>query len=231
MAGESILIFDADPSCRAAALACLSDAGYRAAATASMHELSQQAAAARHELLLIDWDLPGVAGTDLIDSVRRWQGDPELRLMILSRLASESDVVTGLEVGADDYLTKPYSSRELLARVGVLLRGRRHRERHDQLRVGALLLDQTDGRAYVGDQVVAMRGAQLRLLAYLMTHRERALQRAHLLEAIWGQAAGVDERTVDVNVRRLRQVLAGVGLDHYVQTVREVGYRLSARPG
>jgi two-component system phosphate regulon response regulator PhoB len=230
MAGESILVFDADAGCRATALACLNDAGYRAAAAESAHDLTAQAAAARHELLLIDWNLPGVAGRELIDAVRRRQGDPQLRILILSDLASESDVVAGLEVGADDYLTKPCSSRELVARVNVLLRGRRRREGQDRLRVGSLVLDEADGRVYVGDQVLSMRGAQLRLLAYFMTHRERALHRAHLLDAVWGQAAGVDERTVDVNVRRLRHALASSGLDHYVQTVRGVGYRLSTRP-
>jgi two-component system phosphate regulon response regulator PhoB len=229
MAGENILVFDADPGCRGAALTSLTAAGFHAVGTDSAGDLAVEVAAARPELVVIEWHAPGVGGMELIDAVRRKQADPDLRVLIVSQLGSENDIVAGLEVGADDYLPKPYASRELVARVNALLRGRRNRDEQDRLRIGSLLLDRSDNRVYVGDTPLTLCGAQLRLLTYLMLHRERALRRAHLLDSIWGQTAGVDERTVDVNIRRLRSALAVFGIDYYVQTIRGLGYRLSTR--
>lgn len=208
---------------------CLADAGWPTVSTSDELEARHELASAPPDLLIIDWDLPGDSGLEFLRDAREDRVPGALRVLVNSALARESDVVRALEVGADDYLIKPCSMRELVARVKALLRARRGAAALERLEVGALTLDLADRRAYVGGKAVALHGAQFRLLAHFMAHSDRALLRSQLLEPVWGRSAQVDERTVDVNVRRLRQALAGVGLAHYVQTVRGIGYRLSAR--
>jgi two-component system phosphate regulon response regulator PhoB len=227
MAGERILVFDPDANHSNAVCANLRAAGMVPAAAASVEHVLRAISSTPPALLLLEWSLPGLDGARLIDGVRRRRIDPGLRVLIVSALASETDIVAGLDAGADDYLTKPYSSRELVARINVLLRGRRLGGVRDRLEVGALLLDSSAGRVVVGERTLRLPAVQLRLLAHLMTHRDRALRRAQLLATVWGQESGIDERTVDVNMRRLRRALAPVGVQHYIQTIRGIGYRLS----
>ena len=229
MARERILVFDPDSRHSADVCECLRAAGLTADSADSIDDLFRAIEDAPPDLVLFDWNLPGMSGASVLAGMQERRAKGSVRVLISSTLGSESDIVTGLESGADDYLTKPCSLKELVARVHALLRGRRRFEPAERMEVGSLVLDLADRRAYAGGQVLELHGAQLRLLAHFMTYRDHALSRAQLVNPVWGHAASVDERTVDVNVRRLRQVLAGVGLAHYVQTVRGIGYRLSAR--
>lgn len=182
-------------------------------------------------LVIVDWNMPGFAGLELIQGVRRLRSPQAMRLIILSALATESDVVTGLDLGADDYIAKPFSLREVVARITVIMRARRGHETHDVLSCDGLVLDAATNRVTADEHLVNLRGVEFRLLEFLMTHAGRTFNRNQLLAQVWGDDSDVDERTVDVNVQRLRKILAAPGYEAYIQTVRGFGYRFAAPRG
>jgi two-component system phosphate regulon response regulator PhoB len=182
-------------------------------------------------LVIVDWNMPGFAGLELIQGVRRLRSPQAMRLIILSALAGEQDVVTGLDLGADDYIAKPYSLREVVARVAVIMRARRGRETQEVLSCDGLVLDAATNRVTADDHLVNLRGVEYRLLEFLMTHAGRTFNRNQLLAQVWGDDSEVDERTVDVNVQRLRKILSAPGYEAYIQTVRGFGYRFAAPRG
>jgi len=159
-------------------------------------------------LLIIDWDMPGFAALELIESVRSVRLPQPVRLIIISARSEEHDVVAGLQLGADDYIAKPFSVREVVARTCAVLRRT------------------PVGRATDRGVPSNMRGAEYRLLDYLMAHPGRTFNRRQLLAQVWAGEGGIDERTVDVNVQRLRKILAQAGYEACIQTVRGFGYRL-----
>jgi two-component system phosphate regulon response regulator PhoB len=178
-------------------------------------------------LVIIDWNMPGFAALELIKGIRRAPAQSPIRLIILSSLVAEQDVVTGLDLGADDYIFKPYSLREVVARVSAVLRSYGHDTQHHQLTAGDLLLDSSTNRVTALGRPVNLRGVEYRLLEFLMAHPGRTFNRTQLLVRIWGAESEVDERTVDVNVQRLRKLLSDSGCESYLQTVRGFGYRFS----
>jgi two-component system phosphate regulon response regulator PhoB len=181
-------------------------------------------------LVLLDWMLPGMSG---VDFSRRLRGDPRTRdlpvIMVTAR-AEERDKIEGLEIGADDYITKPFSPREMVARVRALLR--RHAPQMTDLPVemAGLRLDPATHRVTLNGQVVNFGPTEFRLLHFLMTHPERVHSRTALLDQVWGDHVFVEERTVDVHIRRLRAQLEPVAAEGLIQTVRGSGYRFSANP-
>jgi two-component system, OmpR family, phosphate regulon response regulator PhoB len=178
-------------------------------------------------LLIIDWNVPGFGAFDVIQRLRASRSRQVIRLIILSELAGEEHVVNGLNLGADDYITKPYSLREVVARVCVLLRAHAHDTNHLALSCDDLVLDAATNRVTVRGKLVNLRGVEYRLLEFLMTHTGRTFNRTQLLSHVWGGDTEVDERTVDVNVQRLRKILSERGYEAYVQTVRGFGYRFA----
>jgi len=181
-------------------------------------------------LVIIDWNMPGLAALEVIQGVRRARTPQAIRLIILSALSGEQDVVTGLNLGADDYIAKPFSLREVVARVSVLLRSHPHESPHPALCCDELVLDSSTNRVTAQGRLLNLRGVEYRLLEFLMSHRGRTFNRTQLLAQVWGDDSDVDERTVDVNVQRLRKILAEPGYEAYIQTVRGFGYRF-ASPG
>ena len=181
-------------------------------------------------LVIIDWNMPGLAALEVIQGVRRARTPQAIRLIILSALSGEQDVVTGLNLGADDYIAKPFSLREVVARVSVLLRSHPHEAPHPALCCDELVLDSSTNRVTAQGRLLNLRGVEYRLLEFLMSHRGRTFNRTQLLAQVWGDDSDVDERTVDVNVQRLRKILAEPGYEAYIQTVRGFGYRF-ASPG
>jgi len=181
-------------------------------------------------LLIIDWNAPGLAALEVIQGLMRYKSKRTIRLIILSALSGEEHVVNGLNLGADDYITKPYSLREVVARVGVLMRSQPHESHGAALRCDELVLDTTTNRVTAGGKLVDLRGIEYRLLEFLMSHSGRTFNRNQLLNRVWGGDSEVDERTVDVNVQRLRRILSEQGYEAYIQTVRGFGYRF-ASPG
>jgi two-component system phosphate regulon response regulator PhoB len=178
-------------------------------------------------LLIIDWDMPGFGALEVIQGVHKVRTPQTIRLIILSALAGEDHVVTGLNLGADDYITKPYSLREAIARVAVVLRSGTLRASTARLKFDDLELDSNTNRVTAQGVLVNIRGVEYRLLEFLMSHCGRTFNRTQLLSQVWGGDADVDERTVDVNVQRLRKLLGACGCEAYIQTVRGFGYRFS----
>jgi two-component system, OmpR family, phosphate regulon response regulator PhoB len=179
-------------------------------------------------LVIIDWNMPGLAALEVIQGVRRARTPQAIRLIILSALSGEQDVVTGLNLGADDYIAKPFSLREVVARVSVLLRSHPHEAQHPALCCDELVLDSSTNRVTAQGRLLNLRGVEYRLLEFLMSHRGRTFNRTQLLAQVWGDDSDVDERTVDVNVQRLRKILAEPGYEAYIQTVRGFGYRFAS---
>ena len=181
-------------------------------------------------LVIIDWNMPGLAALQVIQGVRKARLPQGVRLIILSTMADEQDVVTGLNLGADDYIAKPFSLREVVARVCAVLRCHHREGRGSELSCDDLVLDGSTNRVSVQGRQLNLRGVEYRLLEFLMSHPGRTFNRTQLLAQVWGGDSEVDERTVDVNVQRLRKILTEPGYEGYIQTVRGFGYRFAA-PG
>ncbi len=225
---KQILIVDRDVATVEPLRQKLSDAGFvvraitdGAAAVAAVTERPPH-------LVIIDWNMPGYVALELIQGVRRARAPQAIRLIILSALAGEQDVVTGLSLGADDYIAKPYSLREVVARVSAVLRVRNHEAQTAALSCDELVLDAATNRVTARGQPVNLRGVEYRLLEFLMSHPGRTFNRAQLLVHVWGDDCDVYERTVDVNVQRLRKLLTEPGYEAYIQTVRGFGYRFAS---
>jgi two-component system phosphate regulon response regulator PhoB len=181
------------------------------------------------DLMLLDWMLPGKSG---IDFARELRADPRTRnlpIIMLTARGEERDKVEGLEVGADDYVTKPFSPRELMARIKAVLRRQAPQTTDDAVEFGGLRLDPATHRVTAGDAEVNLGPTEFRLLHFLMTHPERVHPRPQLLDRVWGDHVFVEERTVDVHIRRLRAALEPSGHDRLIQTVRGSGYRISVQ--
>ena len=171
-------------------------------------------------LVIADWLMPGFAELEFIQRVRGAQAPHPIRLIILSNLSGEQDIVTGLNLGADDYIAKPFSLREVLARISAVLRSRRPDPSSAPLSCNDLILDVATSRLTVGGKSVHLRHAEYRLLAFFMSHAGRSFNRTQLLAEVWGDDSAVVERTVDVNVQRLRKILNVPGRQIYIQTAR-----------
>ena len=178
-------------------------------------------------LVIIDWNMPGLAALEVIQGVRQARV-PQVRLIILSALSGEQDVVSGLNLGADDYIAKPYSLREVVARVCSVLRCHQYERERAALSCDDLVLDGSTNRVSARGRLLNLRGVEYRLLEFLMSHAGRTFNRNQLLTQVWGDDSEIDERTVDVNVQRLRKLLAEPGYEAYIQTVRGFGYRFAA---
>ncbi len=228
---KHILIVDRDVAAVEPLRQKLADAGFSVRAITDSAAAATAVAERPPHLVIIDWNMPGFAALEVIQSVRRARLPEAVRLIILSALAAEQDIVTGLNLGADDYIAKPFSIREVVARVAVLLRVHRNGgEQRDAIAIDDLVLDAATNRVTVHGRQLNVRGVEYRLLEFLMSHPGRTFNRNQLLAHVWGDTAGVDERTVDVNVQRLRRILAEPGYEAYIQTVRGFGYRFAA-PG
>lgn len=183
------------------------------------------------DLMLVDWMLPGTSGIEFVRRCRRDELTREVPVIVLTARAGEGDRVHGLETGADDYVTKPFSPRELAARIRAVLRRTSGQNEAGTLTAGRLSLSTVSHRVRVDDRPIDIGPTEFRLLRFLMSHPERVYSRAQLLDQVWGREAAVEERTVDVHVLRLRRLLRPHGLEGAVQTVRGEGYRFSPDPG
>ena len=182
------------------------------------------------DLILLDWMLPGISGMDLARRLRKDELTRELPIIMLTARGEEADRVAGLDAGVDDYVVKPFSARELVARIKAVLRRSHGEDSSGMIELGGLRLDGLAHRVYAGDQQVTIGPTEYRLLHFFMTHAERVYSRAQLLDHVWGGSVYVEERTVDVHIRRLRKTLEACSLDTLIQTVRGTGYRFSAQP-
>ncbi|SUX28631.1 phosphate regulon transcriptional regulator PhoB [Chromobacterium vaccinii] len=181
------------------------------------------------DLVLLDWMLPGASGIDVAKRLRADERTRHIPIIMLTARSDEQDKVAGLETGADDYITKPFSPRELLARIKAVLRRRAPQMTDDAVDVQGLRLDPVTHRVTGNGSVIELGPTEFRLLHFFMTHPERVHSRAQLLDQVWGDHVFVEERTVDVHIRRLRSALEGTEHDSLIQTVRGTGYRFSVQ--
>ena len=179
------------------------------------------------DLILLDWMLPGISGMELARRLRRDDVAREIPIIMLTARGEETDRVAGLEAGVDDYVVKPFSTRELIARIKAVLRRSQGDDGSGTIELGGLRIDGPAHRVFATGEVVSIGPTEYRLLHFFMTHAERVYSRAQLLDHVWGGSVYVEERTVDVHIRRLRKTLEPWQLDTMLQTVRGAGYRLS----
>ena len=183
----------------------------------------------RPDLVLLDWMLPGVSGAEFARELRRDELTAQLPVIMVTARVDADDRVRGLNLGADDYITKPFSSSELVARVRAVLRRSLPGGEDETLELDGLVLDAASQRVAAGDAPVKLGPTEYRLLRFFMSNPERVYSREQMLDRVWGQNVFVEERTVDVHIRRLRKALAPFGFDHFIQTVRGSGYRFSSK--
>jgi two-component system, OmpR family, phosphate regulon response regulator PhoB len=228
-----ILVVEDEPAIAELVAINLRHAGYEVALAADAESATRQVQQALPDLVLLDWMLPGQSGLVL---ARAWRSDERTRqlpIIMLTARAEEADKLAGLDGGADDYLTKPFSPRELLARMRAVLRRRAPQALDEAVEIAGLVLDPATRRVtrqVGGANLEAKIGpTEFRLLHFLMTHPERVHSRTQLLDRVWGDHVFIEERTVDVHIKRLREALAPLQCSHLVETVRGAGYRLAPR--
>ena len=230
MVGRSILIVDDEAPIREMIAVALEMAGYDCLEA----ENSQQAHAIivdrKPDLILLDWMLPGTSGIELARRLKRDELTGDIPIIMLTAKGEEDNKIQGLEVGADDYITKPFSPRELQARIKAVLRRRAPQMTDDAVDTNGLRLDPVTHRVHGHGEPIDLGPTEFRLLHFFMTHPERVHSRAQLLDQVWGDHVFVEERTVDVHIRRLRSALEPSRHDSLIQTVRGTGYRFSAQP-
>jgi len=229
---KRILIVDDEPAIRDMVAFALRKAEYEPVHAGDAREAQTAIADRVPDLILLDWMLPGASGLDL---ARRWRKDSltrDIPIIMLTARGEENDRVGGLEAGVDDYVVKPFSSRELLARIRAVMRRTREDDEEGNVAIGDLRIDGAAHRVFASADgtpaPVAIGPTEYRLLHFFMTHPERVYTRSQLLDHVWGGSVYVEERTVDVHIRRLRKTLEPHQLEHMVQTVRGAGYRFSA---
>jgi two-component system phosphate regulon response regulator PhoB len=222
-----ILIVDDEPAIRQMVCLTLSQSSYDCIEAADAAEAQAKILADMPDLILLDWMLPGLSGIEYSRRLRREKLTRDIPVIMLTARTEEEDKVSGLDSGADDYITKPFSTRELLSRIKALLRRTAPHAAQSQVEIGGLMLDPVTHRVNVHGKSLDMGPTEFRLLQFFMTHPERVHSRERLLDSVWGNNVYVEERTVDVHIRRLRKILVTTGHDRLIQTVRGAGYRFS----
>lgn len=227
MTGATILVVEDEAAIREMVTLALNTAEFEVLEAANVDEALLRISEQSPDLIVLDWMLPGQSGLDFARRLRRDESTLDIPIIILTARVEEVDKIQGLEAGADDYVTKPFSPRELIARIKALLRRSRPMADASPVRLGDLVPDPASHRVTVGDQIIGIGPTEFRLLHYFKTHPERVYSRNQLLDLVWGRNRFVGERTVDVHVLRLRKALMSHGYDRHIQTVRGTGYRFS----
>ena len=226
--GGAILVVEDDPAIQELIAVNLEHAGHRVTRALDAGQAEAEIRKALPDVVLLDWMLPGMQGLELARKLRADRRTRDIPIIMLTARAQEGDKVAGLEAGADDYVTKPFSPRELIARIQAVIRRRAPQLADEAVEVDGLRLDPAAHRVRAHGRNLELPPAEFRLLRFLMTHPERVYTRTQLLDEIWGDHVFIEERTVDVHIRRLREALEPSGHDALVETVRGTGYRFAA---
>ena len=221
-----VLVVEDEPAIQELVAVNLEHAGHQVWRASSAEEGDALVRDALPDVILLDWMLPGMSGLAYARKLRGAERTRRIPIIMLTARAEERDKLDGLESGADDYLTKPFSPKELLARIKAVLRRRAPEHTDDAVEIAGLRLDPATHRVAGNGREIALGPTEFRLLHFFMTHPERVHSRAQLLDRVWGDHVFVEERTVDVHIRRLRQALEASGHDGIIETVRSSGYRL-----
>ena len=229
MNAKHILIVEDEQPIREMISFALAGVGYEVREAADARQAQAAISERLPDLILLDWMLPGISGIDFARRLKKEDLTRELPIIMLTARAEEEDKVQGLESGTDDYITKPFSPRELVARIRAVLRRGGPAAEDEILHANGLSLDLASHRVSAGDALLEVGPTEYRLLEFFMSHPERVYSRGQLLDRVWGSNVYVEERTVDVHIRRLRKVLEPHGYEAMIQTVRGAGYRFSIR--
>lgn len=229
MTDKSVLVVEDEDSIRDMVKFALERADYRVSVAASAAEARTQIADARPDLLLLDWMMPGVSGIELARELKNNPTTRDIPIIMLTARAEEEDKVRGLNIGCDDYVSKPFSFPELIARIQAVLRRATPGGEEERVEVAGLEVDHASQRVSANGEPVKLGPTEYRLLHFFVSHPERVYTREQVLDRVWGQNIYVEERTVDVHIRRLRKALQPHGFDNMIQTVRGTGYRFSER--
>jgi two-component system phosphate regulon response regulator PhoB len=224
----NVLVVDDEEAIRDMIQFALEKSGMGVQTASSAHEALLSINESRPDIILMDWMMPGVSGLELTRRLRKDPYTEDIPIIMLTARVTEDDKVAGLEAGTDDYVVKPFSPRELLARIKAVTRRTSPVDDRGQLLVGNLTLDTVSRRVLSGEEEIRMGPTEYRLLEFFMAHAGRAYSRSQILDHVWGTNAYLEERTVDVHIRRLRKALEPAGASHYLQTVRGHGYRFLA---
>ena len=224
----TILVVEDEPAIQSLIEVNLRRAGHLVQLAPDAETARRMVLQALPDLVLLDWMLPGMSGVDFARLLRSEPRTRMLPIIMLTARAEERDKIEGLELGADDYVTKPFSPRELTARIKAVLRRHAPQATDDAVELGGLRLDPETHRVTAGNAELGLGPTEFRLLHFMMTHPERVHSRSQLLDLVGGDHVFVEERTVDVHIRRLRAALEASGYDALIQTVRGSGYRMSA---
>ncbi len=228
---STILVVEDEPAIAELIAVNLTHAGHKVLRAADAFQAQTLINAELPDIILLDWMLPGVSGVELAKQLRRDERTKDVPIVMLTARSSEDDKITGLETVADDYITKPFSPRELQARIKAVLRRRAPQLTDDQVNIAGLMIDPATHRVVGNGRPLDLGPTEFRLLHFFMTRPERVHSRTQLLDQVWGDHVFVEERTVDVHIRRLRQSLQPSGHDQHIETVRGAGYRFCASPG
>ncbi len=229
MSENVILIIEDEKPVRDMLQFVLEQSGYKVLEAADASEARQRLGERQPDMILLDWMLPGVSGLEYARELKRDPCTRHIPMIMLTARGEEDDRVRGLEAGADDYITKPFSARELVARIKAVWRRAAPEAGEELVEVDGLLLDPPSYRVSANGRPIELGPTEFRLLHFFMTHPERVYSRNQLLDRVWGSNVHVEDRTVDVYILRLRKALGNLGRDRLLQTVRGAGYRFSAR--
>lgn len=224
---STILVVEDEPAIQELIAVNLSFAGHKVLRAFDSEQAQTLIDAELPDLILLDWMLPGQTGLALARKLRNHERTRQVPIIMLTAKGAEQDKIDGLEAGADDYITKPFSPKELMARIKAVLRRRAPQLTDDLTEVAGLKLDPAAHRLSGNGQILAIGPTEFRLLHFFMTHPERVFSRSQLLDQVWGDHVFVEERTVDVHIRRLRKALEPSGHDKHIETVRGTGYRFT----
>jgi len=225
MAKQSILVIDDEPAIRDMLQIALDAAGFKVVLAEDAKQAYPIIIDTPPDLILLDWMMPGTSGIELLRRLRR--DEINVPVIMLTAKVEEASKIAGLDSGADDYIAKPFSPRELVSRVKAILRRTSEESIKEVIFAGALKLDQLNRRVNIGDTLIFLGPTEYKLLQFFLTHQDRVYTRDQILDNVWGRNVYLDERTVDVHIRRLRKAISIAGHENYVQTVRGAGYRFS----
>lgn len=225
MAKQSILVIDDEPAIRDMLQIALDAAGFKVGLAEDAKQAYPIIIDTPPDLILLDWMMPGTSGIELLRRLRR--DEINVPVIMLTAKVEEASKISGLDSGADDYIAKPFSTRELISRVKAILRRTSEESIKEVIFADALKLDQLNRRVSIDDTLISLGPTEYKLLQFFLAHQDRVYTRDQILDNVWGRNVYLDERTVDVHIRRLRKAISIAGHENYVQTVRGAGYRFS----
>ena len=228
MSTRTVLVVEDDQDIRDMLVFSLQRAGYSVVETEDAEQALDKLGAILPEIMLVDWMLPGMEGPEFVKRIRKDELTQNIPVIMLTARGEETDKLKGFDTGIDDYVTKPFSPKELLARMKALLR-RSGNDGDEVLQVNDLSLDMKAHRLLIGNESIQVGPTEFKLLEFFLKHQDRVYSREQLLDLVWGRNVYVEERTVDVHILRLRKLLSPYGYDKLVQTVRGAGYRFSIK--